>query len=250
MLEILVAALTIFQASYILEPNPQPEGTVYFPRPHQERQTIQSTTVTPYSEFKWRNLVRQQYDFSCGSAALSTILKFYIGEDLSEIETMRGMLEHGERQQIIQRQGFSLLDMKRYVNFLGYEGNGFRAVIEDLRDLDRPAIIPIQYGGFDHFVILRHINEDRAFVADPAFGNITVTITKFKEIWEPDVLFLMNQGDQVGMNKLRLSDRDLRFTAIQATRGDEDSFARFDLNDQLREASERAIQNSRFFQGP
>ena len=247
MLEILVAAMTIFQASYILEPDPQPEGTVYLPRPHQEQQAIQSTNVTPFSEFKWKNLVRQRYDFSCGSAALSTLMQFYIGEDVGELQAMRGMLQHGERQQIIQRQGFSLLDMKRYVNFLGYEGNGYRAGIEDLQDLERPVIIPIQYGGFDHFVVLRRLTQSRAFVADPAFGNITLTITKFKDIWEPDVLFMANRGDNVAMNKLRLSDQDLRHTGIQATRGDGEPFARFDLNDQLETATERAVQKFQYF---
>lgn len=247
MLEILAAALTIFQASYILEPNDQPEGTVYLSRPHLEQQTPQATTVKPFSEIKWRNLVRQRYDFSCGSAALATLVKFYLGEEIGELEVMRGMLQQGERQQIIERQGFSLLDMKRYVNYLGYQGNGFRAEISDLRGLEKPVIIPIEYGGFKHFVVLRDLAGGRAFLADPAFGNITLTITKFKEIWEPNVLFIANRGDQVAFNDLRLSDEDMRYLSIEAGRGDGNPFERFDVNDQLNNAAERAIQRFRYF---
>lgn len=239
--------MTIFQASYILEPKPQPKDTVYLPRPHQETQTIQSTNVKPFSEIKWRNLIRQRYDFSCGSAALSTLLQFYINEDIGELKVMRGMLQQGERQKIIQRQGFSLLDMKRYVNYLGYEGNGFRAEIADLKELGRPVLIPIEYGGFKHFVVLRKLTERRAFLGDPAFGNISLTITKFKQIWEPDVLFMANRGDRVGMNKLRLNDEDLRNTSLPAGRDDEDPFARFNLNEQLKDATDRALRRNIVF---
>jgi predicted double-glycine peptidase len=40
---------------------------------------------------------------------------------------MEGMMAHGEREKIVARRGFSLLDMKRYLATLGAEGNGFRA---------------------------------------------------------------------------------------------------------------------------
>ena len=35
---------------------------------------VQSVRMEPYSELKYRNIVRQAYDYSCGSAALVTIL--------------------------------------------------------------------------------------------------------------------------------------------------------------------------------
>jgi hypothetical protein len=245
MLEILAVALTIFQSSYILEPNAQPQNRIYLDRNHLETQFPQSVEVKPHSEFKWQNVVRQQYDFSCGSAAVSTILKYYLGEDqINELDAMRGMLRHGERQKIIQRQGFSLLDMKRYVNFLGYQGNGFRASLSDLQGLDRPVIIPIEYGGFKHFVVLRDFIQGRAIIADPAFGNISLTQMKFEQIWEPDVLFMANRGEKVAFNDLRLRDSDLRYMSIQAGYGDEEAFRRFYLEDQLDKAATRAIRRS------
>ena len=39
-------------------------------------------------------------------------------------QAMEGMLAHGEREKIIERRGFSLLDIKRYVESLGMRGRG------------------------------------------------------------------------------------------------------------------------------
>jgi predicted double-glycine peptidase len=76
---------------------------------------VQSVTMEPFSELKYKNIVRQAYDYSCGSAALVTILKFHLGLDVSEQQSMEGMMAFGEKDKIIERRGFSLLDMKRYL---------------------------------------------------------------------------------------------------------------------------------------
>lgn len=248
MFEILAAiALTVFQASYVLDPVAQPENAIYIHRPHQNAQVSEQVRVKPFSEIKWKNVVRQRYDFSCGSAAISTILKHYIGEDITELNAMRGMLRHGERQQIIERQGFSLLDMKRYVSFLGYESGGFRADISDLRDLERPVIVPIQYGGFKHFVVLREMMAGRAFIADPAFGNFTMPITRFENIWEPDVLFMTFRGDREAINDLQLQDQDLRYLSITAPEGHGVALEQFRSQNLLDKSADRALKNFKFF---
>ena len=86
----------------------------------------QPVTIRPYSEFKFENIVHQAYDYSCGSAALVTVINNYLGILVTEQQAMEGMLAHGEREKIIERRGFSLLDMKRYVASLGATGAGYR----------------------------------------------------------------------------------------------------------------------------
>src|SRR3546814_3069972 len=68
------------------------------------------------------------------------------------------MLRYGETQKIIERRGFSLLDMKRYTAQLGYRSAGFKAEFSDLTTLEHPGIVPIKYAGFDHFVVLKSIH--------------------------------------------------------------------------------------------
>lgn len=248
MFELLAAAaLTIFQASYVLEPVPQPKNSLYLPRPHQQTQFPEQVQVKPYSEIKWQGVVRQKYDYSCGSAAISTILKHYVGEDITELNAMRGMLRHGERQKIIQRQGFSLLDMKRYVSFLGYKSGGFRASLDDLKGLERPVIVPIEYGGFKHFVVLRDIIAGRAFIADPAFGNITMTVHRFSQIWEPDVLFMTYKGDRVAINNLKLRDQDLRYLSVTYPDDKNIVIEQYRTQDLLNKSVDQAMESFKYF---
>lgn len=134
----------------------------------QPGETAYQFCIEPLVEQNFRNIVRQAYDYSCGSAALTTILNFYLGRTLSERQVMEGLLHYGESDRIVSRRAFSMLDMKRLVTALGYPSGGFRATIDDLKDLDHPAIVPIQHAGFKHFVVLRAIRDGRVYMADPA----------------------------------------------------------------------------------
>jgi predicted double-glycine peptidase len=172
--------------------------------------SVQSVRMEPYSELKYRNIVRQAYDYSCGSAALVTILNHYIGVNVSEQQAMEGMLERGEKEKIIERRGFSLLDMKRYVASLGVTSGGFRAEIKDLKTLDHPAIVPIDYAGFKHFVVFRGIRDGRVFIADPAAGNIVFNIEEFAGLWDRNTLFILYPPkDRPALSQLALSDQEL-----------------------------------------
>ena len=43
-----------------------------------------SITLKSWISIKNKNLVRQQHDYSCGSASLSTILTYYYNQNISE----------------------------------------------------------------------------------------------------------------------------------------------------------------------
>lgn len=170
----------------------------------------QSVSMEPYSELKYRHIVRQAYDYSCGSAALTTLLDYYLGRNLEERQVMEGLIKYGEADKIVQRRGFSLLDMKRYAAALGYKSGGFRAEFSDLDSLEHPALVPIHYAGFKHFVVVRDVYNDHVFVADPALGNISFTRARFEDIWDQNVLFVIYPSGQEPKNALALQDNDMR----------------------------------------
>ena len=126
----------------------------------------ESVQMYPYQYYKYKDVVHQAFDYSCGSAALTTVLQFHLGLAVTEQEAMKGMLQHGEQDKIIARRGFSLLDMKRYVASLGLSGAGYKAEIKDLRELTEPAIVPIEFGGTKHFVVFRGIRDGKVFLAE------------------------------------------------------------------------------------
>lgn len=170
----------------------------------------QAVTMEPFSELKYKHIVRQAFDYSCGSAALVTILNYHLGVMVNEQQAMEGMLDKGEKEKIIERRGFSLLDMKRYVASLGVSGAGFKAEIKDLLTLTEPAIVPIDYAGSKHFVVLRGIRGGVVYIADPSAGNIVFSLEEFARWWDKNTLFIISpaKGSRPA-GQLALTDQEL-----------------------------------------
>ncbi|CAM3531406.1 C39 family peptidase [Parendozoicomonas haliclonae] len=210
MVEVLVGSLlTVFGVTTAIEVKPKEQGTVYYEQ--QAGMTVtEQAHVDPLSNLKFKNIVRQAYDYSCGAAALTTLLDYYLGRNLTERQVMEGLLKFGEAEKIVSRRAFSLLDMKRFVRAIGHRSGGYRASINDLIDLDHPAIVPIEYAGFKHFVVVRDVYQGHVYVADPAVGNISFTIERFKEVWDQNVLFIVFPNGHAPLPNLELRPEDMR----------------------------------------
>ena len=193
------------------EPADRPQEKMELPQAVAGGGTVtQSVEVEPFSKLKFRNIVRQAFDYSCGSAALVTLLNYYLGLDINEQQAMEGMLERGEKEKIVERRGFSLLDMKRYVASIGVESAGFRAEVKDLLTLEHPAIVPIDYAGFKHFVVLRGIRDGLVYLADPSAGNIVLNVDEFATLWDRNTLFILYPPkNRPPLEKLALTDQEL-----------------------------------------
>ena len=205
-------ALIYFAANESVVVKPPEKGVIYYEHPIGDGASLRERglPVKPVSEFRYHNVTRQAYDYSCGSAALTTVLNQYLGRQFQERQIMEGLLRFGETEKIVQRRGFSLLDMKRLATALGHPSGGFRAEMKDIKTLDHPAIVPIAYGGFKHFVVLKKYQDGHIFVADPALGNISFTESKFLEIWDQNVLFIVFPNGFEPQDGLELTDYDLR----------------------------------------
>lgn len=170
-------------------------------------------SVKPLSEFSSRNIVKQQYDYSCGSAALATLLNAHLGESLSEEQVVQGLMRYGDPKKIEERRAFSLLDMKRFVEVLGYKASGYKAEFEDLKKIGKPAIVPIEFYGYKHFVVFRGIYQGHVFVADPFMGNTSYTVERFVDMWPQKIVFVVSDGD-LHLDALKLTNEDLRIIDI------------------------------------
>ena len=87
--------------------------------------------VQSFQEKKYSATIPQQYDFSCGSAALATLLTYSYNINVSEQDIFKDMFENGDKD-VISSSGFSLLDIKNYLTRRGLESNGYRAPLERL----------------------------------------------------------------------------------------------------------------------
>ena len=175
-------------------------------------------TVRPESEILYENVIKQEFDYSCGSAALATLLNYYLHEKLSEQQVIHGLMENGETDKIQQRRAFSLLDMKRFCEVLGYNASGYKAEFDDLKALNKPAILPITLFGYKHFVVYRGIYGGHVFFADPYRGNMSVTIEQFLKIWSLNIVFVVS-SNAISANALQLKNKDLRIIDFDIAQG-------------------------------
>jgi predicted double-glycine peptidase len=217
-------------------------------------------------EIRRERVMIQNWDLSCGAAALGTLLRYQFGESVTEQEIARALMRHAEylrNPNLVQLQeGFSLLDLKRYVEAYrvrpvswkpplnkrairsqiaqltpALSRSASRNVRRSTRSLARigpmykaeglgqlsfsdliqraPIMVPVNALGYNHFVVFRGVMGNRVLVADPAWGNRTMTIDKFQRMWldygEPmsHVGFVVERADGRKLpNRLQPTPRD------------------------------------------
>lgn len=143
--------------------------------------------VTSLLEVRQDRVVVQKWDVSCGAAALATLLNYQHGDPVPEGEIARALLQRPEylaNPSLVRvQQGFSLLDLKRYVDKRGYNGIGYpRLMLQDLIK-HAPIIVSLNLHGYNHFVVFRGLRGDRVLLADPAWGNRTLRVERFEKAW-------------------------------------------------------------------
>ncbi|MFC3552332.1 C39 family peptidase [Lysobacter cavernae] len=162
--------------------------------------------VRTFRDLRYRNMAQQRYDFSCGTAALATLLRYGYGyADVSETELIKRMMVGADPQQVV-KNGFSMLDMKRYVESIGLRAHGFRIDAEALYRLQMPVITLVEIRGYRHFVLVKGAQAGRVFIADPALGHRVVYENDFVKDWNGIVLAVLDDQPMASDSPL-LNDR-------------------------------------------
>ena len=135
-----------------------------------------------------QNVVKQRFDFSCGAAALATLLHYGFGTSVTEGQVMVRLFDLPTEAEKADRRrtGFSLLDLQRVAQAQGYDAQGFRLEPGQLPMLGGPVIVYIEPRGYKHFAVLRGVRGDRVYLADPSRGNIRMPMYAFLNNWLQD----------------------------------------------------------------
>lgn len=144
-------------------------------------------------ERKFSDLVQQKTDFSCGAAALATILRQAYWLDVSEDQIIEGMLAHSD-QNLVRTQGFSMLDMKRYVESIGMRARGYRVAPETLNDIKIPVVVLMDIRGYKHFVVLQKVDRGWVYIGDPVLGHKRFKVADFVKGWNGIIFAVIGQG--------------------------------------------------------
>lgn len=159
-----------------------------------------SVPVTSIKRARVATTLLQQYDFSCGSAALATLLTYQYDYPVTERAVFDEMFAYGDKAKI-EREGFSLLDMKRYLAAHGFEADGFDQPLDKLLEARLPAIVLINQHGYHHFVVIKGLDAQRVLIGDPASGTRAMPRSEFVKIWEDHLLFVIhNRMDKARFN--------------------------------------------------
>ena len=146
-------------------------------------------------ELRYVDMVPQKTDFSCGAAALATILNYAYGRQLTENQVITGLLEVSDAAEV-REKGFSLLDMKNYVQKQGMRGRGYSMTPELLEQLKVPIIVLLDIRGYKHFVVVKKTTADKVYIADPALGNRILDTKEFVAGWNRVAFAVIGQGFQ------------------------------------------------------
>jgi predicted double-glycine peptidase len=84
--------------------------------------------------------------------------------------------------------------MKHFVETRGLIGTGYRSMtLDQLLALQSPIVPILQYGN-PHFIVVRGLDSDgRLNIADPGFGNRTMSVEDFKDIWTDGIGFVVTR---------------------------------------------------------
>lgn len=146
-------------------------------------------------EQRFDGVVHQRYDFSCGSAALATLLRYHYDLDVGEDDAFRGMWSKGDRAQI-RRVGFSLLDMKRWLASHALSADGYKVSLDKVAKTGVPGIALIAVRNYRHFVVVKGVRPTEVLLGDPSSGLTVMPRKAFEAAWNGIYFVLSNDQDR------------------------------------------------------
>jgi predicted double-glycine peptidase len=147
--------------------------------------------LSSMQETRFAGVIRQRYDFSCGSAALATLLRFHYGYEVGEELAFRGMWLRGDREQI-RKVGFSLLDMKRWLASRGLQADGYKVSLDTIAETGVPGVALIAIKNYRHFVVVKGLRESEVLLGDPSLGLTTMPRKEFEKAWN-GIYFVLSE---------------------------------------------------------
>jgi len=132
--------------------------------------------VKSWKTLRDAHIVKQDLDYSCGAASLATLLNGYYGLAVTEAALLQAM-DKGD--------GYaSFDDMARALVQFGFKAQGFAASWAQLVKLRVPVVVYLKHRKNDHFSVLRGIDENTVWLADPSLGNRTYSKAQFLAMWQ------------------------------------------------------------------
>lgn len=123
-----------------------------------------------YKSIRDDHVVKQNLDFSCGAAAMATLLTYRYQHPTTEEQVLTEMGKTATA---------SFYDLKVYAEKKGYQVQGLACGISYLYTLKYPAIVYLNMRGQDHFVVFNGAKNRKLWLLDPSRGNALMSESQF-----------------------------------------------------------------------
>ena len=139
-------------------------------------------SFSSFHELRYEGVVGQTSEYTCGAAAVATILTYFYGISTSESEILNlaeeAMQMRGEEPS--QGRGLTAYDLKKGLEAEGIEVKGFQVTPQALRDYfargGLPVIIHLT-NPEKHFVVAVGMAGNQIVLADPSWGRSIIPFT-------------------------------------------------------------------------
>jgi predicted double-glycine peptidase len=161
---------------------------------------------------RFHNALKQRTDFTCGAASLAIIAKHYYGKAIPEPQFTAAIRKTytDEEWKDKEKDGLSLLDMKRAAEKFGFSAEGLKLTLNQLGQVNGPVVIHLDKGFIQHFAVFKGIRGDRVYLVDPIIGNSRVPLYRFLHEWTGYALAIWIEGqDLPSKSELMISPRDI-----------------------------------------
>jgi uncharacterized protein len=165
--------------------------------PIRDRDHTFEKSVCDWTHIKQVNVVMQKKDYSCGAAALATILRYYWGDNVPEDQIIIAIMKVLTPEEMKDRvkNGLTITDIRRASVDLGYLSTIGTLTFRQLSDSKVPLVVAIKVGKFNHFVVYRGMDYDYVYLADPIRGNIRLTYQEFICQWQKNAALVVIKPD-------------------------------------------------------
>lgn len=171
-----------------------------------------SIDAKSWKDKQTERVVMQERDYSCGAAALATLLKYHWGDEVTETQVLVEVVKLLTADELRERvqNGLSLTDLRRAAVKMNYQATIGKLEFDKLKETKIPLVVGIVINNFDHFVVYRGSDDTYVYLADPARGNVRVPAQEFVRQWQKNLVLVVVKegGDPDRESPLKVSDEE------------------------------------------
>ena len=139
-----------------------------------------ATSPTPYRPLRYTHVTGQIDWYTCGAAAVSTLLTYYYGDEVSEQEVLEVAFAATQESGKDPLEGLTALSLKRAMQQRDYQVKAYRVNLEQLVDYFQRGGLPVVAHVTKpqlHFLVISGIVPDprtqrpQVLLADPSWGR-------------------------------------------------------------------------------